>query len=233
VLLGHDLLAVARVWRHRERIEYEAADQFARLAVDLERVGAERSLVDLAARAACDEHRHAARCRRIVDELAPALAPLPPRTGIQLGPQTGSLARRTLYASVSMCCITETLSVGLLLHMQEMARHDLVRETVHEILRDEILHSRLGWAHLAAEARRGDVQWLAPHLPRMVAAAVKADLPAVSSSEGDGAHGILSPEAVAAICEQTLTSVIGPGFARCGIEVSGLSTIARPTDASP
>lgn len=223
-MLGHQLLeprapaAVARVWRFRERIELEAADQFERLAVELARVEADPAVIELAREAAYDERTHALLCRGLVERFEPGLAPLPPTLGLHLGPHRQSRRRAVLYASVAMSCVTETLSAALLLHMHRAATDEAVRATVHHILKDEIDHSRLGWAHLAAEAGRGDVSWLAPHVPAMLREAMAADLePMAASSEDLSAYGILPAARVHAIFDQTVAQVIAPGLARYGV----------------
>lgn len=231
MLLGHQLLsapgaaperrardAAARVWRYRERIELEAADQFARLAAELSATGASPAVIELARAAAADERHHATLCRRLVDRFAPALAPLPPVLGQRLGPAHLSRRGAALYGTVAMSCITETLSAALLLHMREVASHGPVAATVQRILKDEIGHSRLGWAHLAHEAERGDVSWLSPHIPAMLREALAADLEPMTTEGRDlSAYGILPAARVHAIVRQAVAEVIAPGLARHGV----------------
>ena len=207
------------MWRYRERIELEAADQFEWLAGELAAVGASPAVVELAREAAADERQHALLCRQLVDRFEPGLAPLPPAPVQRLGPHR--LARRdaVLYACVAMSCVTETLSAALLLHMRAAATDERVAATVHHILKDEIDHSRLGWAHLAAEAGRGDVGWLADHVPAMLREAMAADLePMAAKGQDLSAYGILPAARVHAIVRQTVTEVIAPGLARHGVE---------------
>lgn len=214
MLLGDELLSVGRVWQHRERVEREAAALFEHHAGELAAVGAPAAVVELARRAADDERDHAARCRALVDRFSPGLASLPPAPAEPLGPRELSRRQRALYASVALSCVTETLSAALLLAMRARARDELVADTVHRIARDEIDHSRLGWAHLAAAARAGYVAWLAPHVPAMLRAAVAAEVaPATADLSG---YGILSRAEVDHIVHRTITTVIAPGLARFG-----------------
>jgi hypothetical protein len=224
LLAGRARAAVARVWRFRERVELEAADQFERLATELERVGADRAVIELAHEAAADERVHAGLCRNLVDRFEPGLEPLAPALGLRLGPRHRSRRSAALYAAVAMSCVTETLSAALLLHMREAAVDEPVAATVHHILRDEIDHSRLGWAHLATEARRGDVSWLADHVPAMLRDALAADLePMTAASDDLSAYGILPAARVHEIARQTVAEVIAPGLARHGIAVAPAS----------
>jgi hypothetical protein len=244
VLLGR-VLSLARVWRHREQVEREAAAQFAQLADDLRASAVPAHLVALAQSAAEDEAAHAILCRCLVDHIGaghPPLPPLPPRPVVVLGPPGLSVNRRALYASVALSCVTETFSTALLLEMQRLATDDRVAQTVHRILRDEVQHSRLGWAHLAWAAERGDVSWLGPYLGDMVNASVGSDLPLEllrdeSGHPGDGS-GVLSAARIQDVVTAALEQVVVPGFARYGLDTSSLDTRAlfrtrvRPIRAS-
>ena len=218
MLLVHVVLSLAEVWQHREKVEHEAAAQFHRLAGELRVAGVPRRLVDMAGDACEDETEHASMCRRLVEHLEPGLAPLPPEPVGALGPAGLSPGQRALYASVALSCVTETFSTALLIEMQRLATDPLVAETVHRILRDEVNHSRLGWAHLAWVAEREDVTWLGPYLGDMVRASLRGDLP-TAAPDADRNHpgqglGVLSMARVHDIAASAMKDVILPGFAR-------------------
>ncbi len=214
MLLVDDVLnraRVARAWLVRERVEREAALMFAGLARGLRGLGVGAAIPGLAEKAAADEEDHAARCRRIVEASEPGVAPLEPGAPARLGPAELGARERVIYEAVALSCVTETLSVALLGSMREVVTDALVGETVRRILRDEIEHARIGWAVLAAEARRGSVAWLAPHVAGMVRGAVAA-----GDREGEGAelsgYGILTRARVDAVVRGTLDEVILPGL---------------------
>lgn len=222
MLLEHLLLnAVARAWRVRERVEREAARLFAGLAVELDTAGVDRTLVRLADQAARDELEHATRCRRICDAREPGLAPLALGPPIRLGPADLSPRRRLLYEAVAISCVTETMSVALLGAMRDVVTEEQIAETVRHILADEVSHARLGWAVLAAEAKRTGVAWLEPHLPGMIRAAVHEEssaLPAEPGSAGDlSQYGVLTRVRVDEVVRETLDQVILPGLRSLGI----------------
>jgi hypothetical protein len=108
----------------------------------------------------------------------------------------------------------------------EAARDAGVRRAVREILKDEVTHSRLGWAHLAAERASDHGAFVSDLLPNMLAGAASEGLFAPDEHEGKGEardeqlllHGELSLSTRRAIFVQTLTQVIFPGFAALGIE---------------
>lgn len=222
LLLGHELLSdaavAAEVWRIRERTEHEVSALFARLAGDLDASKAPPELSALARRCAEDERVHAAHCRRIVDALAPGRAPLRPDLEIALGPRGAPPDRRALYASVALGCVTESLSTALLLAMRPHATLPEVREGLDAILRDEVRHSRLGWAHLAVAAERGDVSWLAPWIPAMIEAARAAEtVPGDDPQHDLRCYGILGREEVSRVADAVIETTILPGLARFGI----------------
>lgn len=209
----------SRVWRHRERIEREAAMLFGQLGATLVEAG-HPQLATRAFTAAADEHRHAERCRALVIALAGATVPPAdaPRT-LELGPGHLALRDRALYAAVAMGCVTESLSCALLLELRAAATHPLVVATVTEILRDEIEHARIGWAVLAAEARMRDVTWLRPLVPAMAAAAVAEDVTPMAGDDALAGLGILPRGRVRALVAQTWATVIAPGLAHHGLRV--------------
>ena len=235
MLLGDVVLtAIARVWQHRERIEWQAAAQFDRLAGELEAVRADPTVVGLARQAADDERVHAALCRKLVDQLDPrqkvgemGRGGEGERMGARapLGPPDLTRPERALYAAVAVSCVTETLSAALLLQIHRAAKDELVKSVVHHILKDEIDHSKLGWAHLASESRRTSVSWLAPHISGMIRDAVTTDLAPMSGPQADtAAFGVLGRREVGAIVDTTLSRVVFPGLARFGIHPRPAST---------
>lgn len=215
-----ELSDVARIWAYRHRVEYEAADQFERMAVGLAALGSDPKITRLAHKAAEDERRHAVLCRNVIAQTHTEVAFGIPQLGIRLGPHELDLRKKILYAAVSLSCVTETLSTALLIEMQKQAETRAVRETVHSILEDEILHSRIGWAHLAHQANHMDVSWLRSYIPLMIQDAVASDTPSVPiPAEPDfSAWGILPPEKAKAIMQKTVNEIILPGLRAFGID---------------
>jgi hypothetical protein len=229
LLLEHELLSTdeaiaARVWLGRERTEHEAAALFQGLSADLAAAGAPRALVELAVRCAEDERAHAIHCRAIVDALAPQLAPLAPDPHVALGPRDAAPARRALYTSVALGCVTESLSTALLIEIRKRAEHSVVRRALDVILEDEVRHARLGWAHLAHAAAEGDVRWLAPAIPAMIRAAIDDEAPA-GIDRDLAPFGILARAEVARTAEQTIAETIVPGLAHHGIEAGKIGGV--------
>jgi hypothetical protein len=226
----------ARVWAMRGRAEREAAARFARLATRLDAVGAEPIVVGLARRACADEGRHAVRCDELVARLSGRTAP--PETVYlrlpELGPGGLTAREAVLYEVVAMSCITETLSTALLGEMRDAAAEGRVREVLSEILKDEVQHARLGWAHLAAERRRGPQRFLAAALPRMLDDTAGAEVFQAGEPDamtvGDALRGLgaLPRSERRARLAETLEQVVFPGLESQGVDAgAGRAWLAR------
>jgi hypothetical protein len=227
-LVRGDLLLIsraegaARVWSFRTRAEREAALRFDRLADELSAHGAQAQVVALARQAARDEDRHVLLCAALAYRFGARREPPAPRAAPARAPSGLGRREALLYEVVAMACVTETLSAALLGEMHARAEDALVRRTIHRVLRDEIRHSRLGWAHLAAEQGELPAAMLADYLPAMLAGTVSDEL---FSSAGDAAAelaldglGALRRVRRRAIFEDTMRAVVFPGLEHFGID---------------
>lgn len=210
-------------WRFRCAVEREAAARFARLAGRLAGVGAATAVVDLALRASRDERRHAALCAELAAGYGAPIpadaATIPP----EIAPSRLAPAQRVLYEVVAACCVTETESMGVLTQLLATARDVRLREVLRELARDEVHHSRLGWAHLASECARGaDVSFLGPLVPAMLMGAAAADLFSPASPESDDPalveHGVLPHGVKLRVFTRTLEEVVFPGLDAYGVD---------------
>jgi hypothetical protein len=227
-VLSDEARVLTQVWLVRERTEREAQALFAGLASDLGALDVDPVLAGMARQAAADERRHARRCLALVARFAArGAAPAPlPRRHVLLGAPELDTARRALYASVALSCVTETLATALLLELRRRATDAAVRATVHEVLRDEVDHARLGWAHLAAAARAGDVAWLAPHIPAMLRAALGGQLAPAAEATNDpdlSGYGLLPQREVFDVARAVAADVLFPGLERFGVDTSSVT----------
>jgi hypothetical protein len=127
-----------------------------------------------------------------------------------------------LYEVVALCCVTETLSTALLGALVDAATDSLAKRTMHAILRDEVNHSRLGWAYLAEAHARGAGDCIASHLADMLGATLSQELfeepshdPIVVELSGLGA---LERAHALEVTRATLELVVFPGLERFGIQ---------------
>lgn len=216
--------AVAETWGDRNLAEREAQSRFERLAGRLEQVGASDEVVRLARKAQADEALHALLCARVAEHYgSPPLAtgPLP---APEVAPAALSPRERVLYETVAFCCLAESINSALLTVTLERATVPLVRETVRRILRDEVDHARIGWAHLTAERRAGLGDFLSGWLPSMLRGTVKPELlqpaPPSEYEQALADHGNLSRATRVSILEAALRDVVFPGLEACGVDAA-------------
>ncbi len=213
--------AMGALWVHRGTSEREAHARFKGLVGRLWDVGANRSVIEMALEASGDEVRHAAICDGLARHFdtepqlgnvgaPPELAPaeLPPR-------------QRVLYDVVAFCCLAETMNAALLATTLKHVRDDVVRRAVRRILKDEVKHSRLGWAHLAWERSGGSCELLAECLPRMLEGAITEEIERPRALTPDAPrllhYGSLPRATRLALFQASLRDVIFPGLRAHGV----------------
>jgi hypothetical protein len=215
---------VASAWRSRWQVELEAEARFARLAGWMEEIGAAPEIVDLARRASQDERRHASLCAELArsygEEIPSAASPVIR----EIAPRGLQLRGQVLYEMVASCCITETESMGVLTTLLGSARGPRLRQVLRELARDEVGHSRLGWAHLASEHAQGTTSFLGPFIPSMLEGSIDARLfspaPAGQDDEALLEHGVLPPRLKLEVFRRTLEEVVFPGLDHLGVDVA-------------
>lgn len=215
---------VAGVWAFRARSEREAATRFERLAAQLEAAHAAPVVVAMARRAAGDEVRHVEICAELAARYGHPGGPADPLPAHEIGPRSLAARERLLYEVVAFCAVTESINSALMTVSFAQATDPAVRSAVREILRDEVNHARLGWAHLSAERAQGAGAHLAASLPAMLAGTVREEL----FAPGDGAaidprlagHGELPLAVRAEVFVRTLESVVFPGLEAHGVSAA-------------
>jgi hypothetical protein len=216
--------AASRVWRHRHRMELEAAERFRSLALRLSRVGASETVVEMARRAFHDEQRHAERCLDLVSYFGGTARSEHVVEVRPVAPRVLDERERLLYEVVALSCVTETLSTALLGELVERARDSMAKQTLHAILRDEVDHSRLGWAFLAEEHALGARDCVSEWLGAMLNSTLPDELfDATDANSFDRALsglGSLERAERLRVVGETLNAVIFPGLARFGIDTT-------------
>jgi hypothetical protein len=123
---------------------------------------------------------------------------------------------------VGLCCINETIATVRLREAAKQAQHPRVKGVLREILRDEVKHSRLGWAFLASpnasiQVKRGVSQWLVRLLQANLDS-LFADVKGLDDSLCS--HAIPSCEQTRADVTAALWHLLLPGFESTGLDVA-------------
>ena len=194
------------------------------MATELAQVGASAVVVEGAQSASADEARHRDLCAVIAARFGEPDAKIyiPPRT--RIGRSDMDPRDRLLWEVVAVCCISETMNTSLLTRCQEVTKDAQIRDTVHELLTDEVRHAQLGWAHLAAERAAGRGEFLRDLLPVMLDASVEpgfleGTLQAPWTEALYDYGELPGPELVQIYCE-TVTEVVFRGLDAMGVDTS-------------
>jgi bacterioferritin (cytochrome b1) len=222
-----------RLWANRLVAELEAAQRFSALAPKLRELAVSKAIVAMVEQAATDELRHAESCRELVRHFGGGPGPVPSIRVPEVVPPGVQGSERVLYEMVAQSCVTETLSTALLGELVERARDPVCKRVMHSILCDEVNHSRLGWAYLAAEHSRGVRDCVGRYLPSLLDATLgDGFLAAVPTTDARATElaglGSLELAERQRIVKETLVHVIFPGLDRFGIETAaGRSWLER------
>jgi hypothetical protein len=234
---------LAAMWAFRARGERDTAAQYEVLADRLRAGGADAAVIARVAAAAADEARHHDVCAEMA-----ALLQHPP-TGAaatklpRIAPHYLDGGARLAYEMVALFCVTESINATLLLRSWQQAKDDATRAALHQLLADEVEHSRIGWGYLALEVGWRDE--IAAGLPLMLAAATHDDnflaqaVPPITSP-ALVAHGLLPQSALREVFLEAMRDVVLPGLELCGVATAQarrwLTTCTdrwRPPHATP
>jgi hypothetical protein len=218
------LRQLAHSWWMQSATELRVATSFAIVHEALVGLGAEPALVDLAFRAIDDEHRHTALCKEMARTLLGQDTPEPPDMDAArpTHPEARDERERRALHVVGQCALNETFASAYLTTAFKGTESPLARAALNELLRDEIDHSRLGWAYLQtmpAALRPAISSWL---VPLTIANLREWRTSAASHDQRLEAHGIPRAEAVREALDEVVREVLVPGFAYVGLDVRAL-----------
>jgi ferritin-like protein len=218
---------VATTWAFRARSEQVATKRFRELTDNLIKTDALPEVVQLAREAIEEESRHEKMCREVATSFGwdftqhqHEMIPL------ALAPKSLSLREQVLYDVVAFCCISESINAALLVEVIHFAKAPQIVEISRSILKDEIKHSRLGWAHLSAECSQGIGAFLPEYFVKMLETAGAEEVfdSRFMNREGEAlaAYGELSYSRRTGILVAVLRDVILPGFEGLGLDISSV-----------
>jgi Rubrerythrin len=214
---------LAGAWAVRYGIETGASLRFGALARRLDGIGAPRALVELAGRASRDETRHAAHCERFFRKLGGSRLSAVGEV-IEYAPPGLPDRERLTYELVSQCCVAETQSTATLVTLLDAAETAELKSVLQELARDEVHHSRLGWAYLAWARPRVDFTFLGPLLPAMIAGSAGPEMFEPPPADVDRPEllrqGVVPQSMRRRVYIETLETVVFPGFETLGVDTA-------------
>jgi len=224
--------AAGEAWAFRARVEQEAALRFDRLATVVAGFDPGSPVPAMMRRAADDERRHTQLCAQLAGSLGQPVTLDPDASLPSIAPRSLDERQAALYEVVAACCITETESMATLTTLMAAEADSEVRAVLHSISKDEVVHSRMGWAHLSRESAAGEVAFLAPLIPGMLAGTIDegvfGDPPADEDPEGLLRLGVLPLEQKREVFLGTLEQVVFPGLEKFGVDPGpGRAWLAR------
>lgn len=211
---------VGRLWAKRAQNELATSAVFAQLHGALVQHGAPLEVLELSAKAESDELRHFEICcelseHYLCDSLSPAL-PVPPVP--TFGSCSAQLER--LFFATMQCCVNETIAAAYLQACLADATAVRAHDAVREILRDEVRHSRIGWALLADPGLSPEGRRAVAHLMPEVLELYRAGWLAGSEDYPEDlprGHGLLTHRAVGSVVHAAIHDLILPGLDHVGV----------------
>jgi hypothetical protein len=158
-----------RAWGARMESEYRSMVVFSELVARFPEVGFPLEVTTAATRLLQDEARHTELCAKLADKLGGHHDVALDARGLRL--VSDRLPAHLFVArwTISMFCVGEAASVGLLQSLAAHVTDPCATVVVRTLLRDEILHDRFGWAlaRLAVARLTDDERdWLGAELAR-------------------------------------------------------------------
>jgi hypothetical protein len=226
---------VGAEWLRRAHVELTAATISAQIARGLLLDGATRDVQALASRAVADEVRHAWLCHAVAERYLGRAAD-PPRSRPVEEPAFGDCPPELnrLLGLVLHSCISETMAVVCLRSGVGLCRSPTARSATQHLLRDDVDHARLGWAHLASTyVSRDAKRHIERALPTLLRLGHESWVGEPRSSESDSAHGVLGRDGFGELTRSALTEIVLPGFDHVGVDArAGRDWLAKSAPAA-
>lgn len=189
------------------QLEHASIASFARVGLQLARLGAPPQLLAAIHRAAADEVRHAREALALAERFrgAPVVLGALALEGVALEVDLETLVE----AVVEEACVNETLAAAEAHACAQRATDPLARAFHRRVAVDELEHARLGWRTLAWLLARSDALHL---VAARTFAAASRRIAAAGGPDHDGAPelGVLSTAERARVHAEAFAAVVGP-----------------------
>jgi hypothetical protein len=211
---------IGKNWANRAASELTAGVVFANIEGALRARAVAPEVLALVARAPADEARHAEICRRVASRYLEIEVPFPePRPVRKPAPRAEQRGITATLLVVLNSCLNESVAMVFLRTCLEQAQSELVRLALRELMREEVDHARIGWAHLASpEVSDAERAVVSQELPRLIGEIRRAWLTDNPSHVPVG-HGCLARAGIESVLDEALADLILPGFEHCGVAV--------------
>lgn len=234
-----DVEAARHNWRERMASEHASARVFGDLVGGMMRAGLPSEELRRVAAMAQQELDHGVLCARVLAALGiEPVAELPRLDPTPVHADASTPLEAVLRNVISVGCCSETVAVALVATEREQAGPPALRTVLHQILRDEIKHSRFGWRILGRYA---------PGLSTRERAGLEDYLPDVFEHQlafhgqflsmpyaADEGIAIGAPHGGSnwTVFLTTMSEVVVPGLEQCGLRAGDAWTSARATFAA-
>lgn len=222
-LSSADRLLIARHWQGRSRAEAIAAVRFAGQLEHVARLGTTSAVLELLSFAVGEEWRHVCACAKMAAIYAQREVQLPDAASERppVRHDDGNIAIALQLLGTS--CISEMIAAAWLQECLEATTVTFVRGALRELLKDDIRHARIGWAHLAARKVRGEdnERDLGPHVHEIFESYAAPwlwgeDFP----EQGYPSHGLPARATTRKVVLATIRDLILPNFEQVGLNPS-------------
>ena len=221
-LADDDRRFAAKQWLGRASGELESTRSFRWIADVCEELGDASEFIALARRAVTDEERHGEICRRVASAYAgtDTIPPVSPPSTIELHTPDDPELAVTLYI-IESCCLSESIGAVTIENTLAASTTPLAQTALRELLTDEVMHARMGWAYLGApelggKHREALAEWLPITLDGMFE--YWRSLGSSPAPAATLAHGCLPLEKLEELIFIAFEDLALPGFAHLGID---------------
>jgi hypothetical protein len=211
---------IGREWLRRAEVELSAATLSAQIARGLLLDGSVDAVLDLAVQAVSDEIRHARICHAVAERYldrplcAPRSRPIDEPAFGDCPPPLSRLLGLVLHS-----CINETFATVCLREGMRLATGVTARAATKQLLRDDLNHARIGWAHLASSHVDVDAKReIGQALPTLLRLGRDGWLHELRADFDDPNHAVLGQSRFPALMKTALTELVLPGFDLVGVD---------------
>jgi hypothetical protein len=184
-------------------------------------LAAPRELIDDALRIVADELDHAELSALVCEQAGAHAPPAIVQNELQLPSPPGSLEERTLWATLEVFCLGETVAVPLFTELRRECTVPVARKALDRILKDEVRHKQFGWDLLDYLCERSPT--LIDSARRFLPGALRhleqryGSVKGSEISPAERAWGLMPPDDYRTILQTTLLKEYEPRFRERGL----------------